>query len=113
MHKREDLDLDYFKNVLLKQREDLQQQIEKVEHEIETLASQGDINDVEDLAALKIQNGRDLSVLDSLKKQLEETDAALKRIEEGSYGICEKTGKPIPVERLKANPTARTVVEAE
>ncbi|OQX74117.1 MAG: hypothetical protein B6D59_03560 [Campylobacteraceae bacterium 4484_4] len=113
MQKREDIDLAYFKNVLEEKKADLEQQIASVNNEIETVAAQGDINDVEDLAALKIQNTRDRSVLESLKNQLEEVKEALKRIEEGSYGICEKTGKPIPIERLKANPTARTVVEAE
>ena len=35
---------------------------------------------------------------------LYEIDAALKRIEDGTYGICELTGKPIPWERLAAIP---------
>src|SRR6478609_55596 len=38
---------------------------------------------------------------------LQEVDAALRRIEEGTYGTCEETGKPIPEERLKAIPWAR------
>ncbi len=113
MRRREDIDLSHFKKILEEKKADLERQIASVNEEIETIAAQGDINDVEDLATLKIQNTRDRSVLESLKNQLEEVKEALKRIEEGSYGICEKTGKPIPVERLEANPTARTVVEAE
>lgn len=42
-----------------------------------------------------------------LQKQLDEVQAALKRIEEGTYGICEKTGKPIDKARLLAVPEAR------
>ena len=38
---------------------------------------------------------------------LYEVDAASKRIEDGSYGICELTGKPIPLARLVAIPWAR------
>jgi RNA polymerase-binding transcription factor DksA len=44
---------------------------------------------------------------------LYEIDAALKRIEEGTYGICELTGRPIPWNRLEAIPWARFSVGAE
>ena len=44
---------------------------------------------------------------------LYEIDAALKRIEDGTYGICELTGKPIPWERLVAIPWTRFSIEAE
>jgi len=44
---------------------------------------------------------------------LYEIDAALKRIEDGSYGICELTGKIIPWERLEAIPWTRFSIEAE
>lgn len=48
------------------------------------------------------------------RQQLEEVNHALEKMDTGTYGICEETGKEIPVERLKAVPTARTVVsEAE
>ena len=42
--------------------------------------------------------------------ELAEVDAALTRIEDGSYGICERCGRPIPVERLEVRPTARLCV---
>jgi RNA polymerase-binding protein DksA len=44
---------------------------------------------------------------------LYEIEAALKRIEEGSYGICELTGKPISWKRLEAIPWTRFSLEAE
>ena len=44
---------------------------------------------------------------------VEEVDAALQRIDEGTYGICERCGKPISEERLKALPTARYHVECQ
>jgi len=44
---------------------------------------------------------------------LYEIDAALKRIEDGTYGICELTGKAIPWERLQAIPWTRFSIEAE
>lgn len=52
--------------------------------------------------------------LDKVDDQLEgEIDAALKRMEDGTYGICEKTGKDIPYERLKAVPYTRYSIDAK
>ncbi|CUB22084.1 General stress protein 16O [Bacillus safensis] len=52
--------------------------------------------------------------LDQVDEQLEgEIDAALKRMEDGTYGICEKTGKEIPYERLKAVPYTRFSIDAK
>ncbi|MGN7856539.1 TraR/DksA family transcriptional regulator [Bacillus sp. 22483] len=52
--------------------------------------------------------------LDQVDDQLEgEIDAALKRMEDGTYGICEKTGKDIPYERLKAIPYTRYSIDAK
>jgi len=47
------------------------------------------------------------SILNQLDNQLNEVNAALDRIEKGTYGICEKCGKPIEKDRLEANPSAR------
>jgi len=52
-----------------------------------------------------------LGLMDSERKLLHEIDDALQRIEQGTYGICEGTGKPIPKARLKAQPWARYCVE--
>lgn len=52
-----------------------------------------------------------LGLMDSERKMVREILDALKRIEQGTYGICEGTGKPIPKGRLEANPWARYCVE--
>ncbi|KXZ21904.1 TraR/DksA C4-type zinc finger protein [Bacillus nakamurai] len=44
---------------------------------------------------------------------LDEVNSALERMEKGTYGICEKTGKEIPYERLEAVPYARRTIEAQ
>ncbi|MCX8108426.1 MAG: TraR/DksA C4-type zinc finger protein [Verrucomicrobiae bacterium] len=54
-----------------------------------------------------------LSLLSSDQDALYEIDEALKRLEKGTYGICEITGKPIPKARLDAIPWARFTVEAQ
>lgn len=52
--------------------------------------------------------------LDQVDDQLEgEIDTAFKRMEDGTYGICEKTGKDIPYERLKAVPYTRYSIDAK
>jgi RNA polymerase-binding transcription factor DksA len=44
------------------------------------------------------------------EEQLTETDAALARLAAGTYGRCERCGRPIPAARLEVRPTARTCV---
>ena len=46
------------------------------------------------------------------RDQLREIDAALQRIEDRSYGVCQLTGKPIPKARLDAKPWAKYTIEA-
>ncbi len=54
-----------------------------------------------------------LSLLSSDQDAIYEIEEALKRIEKGSFGICELTNKPIPVARLEAIPWTRFTVEAQ
>lgn len=54
---------------------------------------------------------RDLSIEEHEEQLLNEIDAALERIENGTYGVCEVEGTPIEFERLQALPWARTHVK--
>jgi RNA polymerase-binding transcription factor DksA len=54
---------------------------------------------------------KDLSILDSLETELAEIEAAIERIDQGTYGIDEVTGAPIDPERLEAVPVARTNID--
>lgn len=51
--------------------------------------------------------------LQELTNQKQAVEKSLKKMEEGTYGICEATGLPIPKERLFAYPTATTIVLPE
>jgi RNA polymerase-binding transcription factor DksA len=55
---------------------------------------------------------KDLSILESLETELAEIEAAIERIDQGTYGIDELTGAPIDPARLEAVPIARTNVDA-
>jgi len=54
---------------------------------------------------------KDLGILDDLEAELAEIEAAIERIDNGTYGIDEVTGRPIDPARLEAVPVARTNVD--
>lgn len=57
------------------------------------------------------ERSKDLAILEGLESDLAEIEAALVRLDEGTFGIDEVTGEPIDPERLDALPTARTNVD--
>jgi len=69
--------------------------------------------DAADFATEEYNRDVILAELSHTQDALYEIEAALKRIEAGSYGICEETGKRIPAARLKAVPFTRFCCEAE
>lgn len=64
-----------------------------------------------DQASETFEREKDLSILERLEEELAEIEAALERLDDGTYGIDEVTGDAIDPERLEAFPTARTNVE--
>jgi RNA polymerase-binding transcription factor DksA len=54
---------------------------------------------------------KDVAILEQLENELAEIEAALQRLDEGTYGVDEVTGEPIAPERLEARPSARTNVD--
>ena len=64
-----------------------------------------------DTASDTFEREKDLSILEGLESELVEIEAALRRLDDGSYGIDEVTGDPIDPARLEALPTARTNVD--
>ncbi len=66
-----------------------------------------------DNASDTFEREKDLSILEQLEAELAELQAALERIDAGTYGIDEVTGEPIAPERLAANPIARTNIDTK
>ena len=60
---------------------------------------------------LNIERERDLALSAQARQQVEEIDHALAKFADGTYGLCEVSGEPIPKERLEAIPWARERVE--
>jgi RNA polymerase-binding transcription factor DksA len=65
-----------------------------------------------DTASETFEREKDLSILEQLEAELAELQAALARVDDGTYGIDEVTGAPIDPARLEARPTARTNIES-
>lgn len=112
MSTRNDLDINDFKTILASEKEKIQNNINALKGELNSIASEDEIDDAVDMAELQTDNANDQAILHRLVAQMAEIDAALGRIQAGTYGICEKTESPIPVERLRANPSARTLIDA-
>jgi DnaK suppressor protein len=55
----------------------------------------------------------DATIEQTIEKRLQYVDRALQKVEEGTYGICDDTGEPIPRGRLEAVPEAIYTVEAQ
>ena len=54
---------------------------------------------------------KDFSLLEQLEAEIGDLDAALRKVEEGTYGICEVCGRSIEPDRLEALPGTRTCIE--
>lgn len=66
-----------------------------------------------DLAKDLIDREVDRSQFEWVKRELAEVDAALQRVDDGTYGVSEISGRPIPDERLRAVPHARARVDEQ
>jgi DnaK suppressor protein len=77
--------------------------------------SEGDMteNDSGDMSQSLFTREMDATVEQTMEKRLESVDRALRKIEEGTYGVCDDTGEPIPRGRLEAMPEAIYTVEAQ
>jgi DnaK suppressor protein len=102
---------EYFRRKLVIWREEI------LRESRETLAALQSENenhpDIADRASSETDRAIELRARDRQRKLITKIDAALARIEEGSYGYCEETGDPISLKRLDARPIATLSVEAQ
>lgn len=111
------INLGYFKKILEKEKESLLNQLRKLARKSSKSndwqprpPETSNIQAAEDSerAAVITKMEADLEIEKTLEGSLDEVNTALLKIEDGTYGLCEKTGDVISEERLKANPTAKT-----
>jgi DnaK suppressor protein len=60
-----------------------------------------------DVASETFEREKDFSILEQVEAELADVDRALRRLDDGTYGVCEACGDPISDERLEAMPAAR------
>jgi len=72
-----------------------------------------DSGDRQDAGALEAARAAVARLAAHDRHRLREVEAALRRLADGTYGVCEETDEPIPVGRLRLEPTARYTVEAQ
>ena len=113
MKKRDDLDFNEFEKILKEKLVHIEDNIEQLRSELDSVGSDDGINDMEDLASLASLSKKDNTILHQQENERDETIHALGKIKNGTFGICEKSARPIPVERLRVNPIARTKVGLE
>ena len=70
-----------------------------------------EVGDIGDVAQPLTAEGQDDAIAESLRNRLTAIDRALDRIAQGTYGKSVRSGKPIPDERLEADPAAELTVE--
>jgi DnaK suppressor protein len=105
---RKNKEYDSFKELLLRQREELNRRIEQRREEI--VADQEPDDEV-GLALRNSSTGMAIANIERELRTLAEIDLSLRRIETGDYGMCGVCGEKIPLARLKAIPWTRCCVE--
>ena len=73
----------------------------------------GQAPDIADRATTESERSIELRARDRQRKLVAKIDAALGRIDDGSYGYCDDTGEPIGLKRLEARPIATLSIEAQ
>jgi DnaK suppressor protein len=100
----------YFRKKLLGWREEI---LKESRETLDQLQESEQHPDTTDRASYESDRGIELRARDRQRKLISKIDAALDRIENGTYGYCEETGEPIGIMRLEARPVATLSVEAQ
>ena len=105
------LQVEYFRQKLLRWRAEL------LADSAETLRSLQEESllkpDLADRASLETERAIELRTRDRERKLISKIDAALSRLDSGTYGYCEETEEPIGIRRLEARPIATLSIEAQ
>ena len=102
---------EYFKQKLTKWKNEL---LRESSQTLSNLQNENEAKpDITDRASEEIDRSFELRTRDRERKLINKIEAALKRIEDGSYGYCDETGDPISIKRLEARPVATLSLEAQ
>ena len=102
---------EYFRQKLVSWKNDL---LKESSQTLTNLQNENEAKpDITDRASEEIDRSFELRTRDRERKLINKIDAALQRIEDGSYGYCDETGDPISIKRLEARPVATLSLEAQ
>ena len=103
--------IEFFRQELLRRRAELlAESSQTLQHLQEETTPEADLAD---RATTETDRALELRTRDRERKLISKIDAALRRIEDGTYGYCEETGEPIGLKRLLARPIATLSIEAQ
>jgi DnaK suppressor protein len=100
------------KERLLEERSDLQSQFDELEestfatNQSDLTGEMGFDEEYADAGTATFERERDLSLVNNVRDLIQRIDKALAKIDEGTYGLCDRCGKPIEKVRIKALPYA-------
>jgi DnaK suppressor protein len=102
---------EYFRLKLLRWRDDILREAKQTLQHLQ----EENVNhpDLADRASSETDRAIELRARDRQRKLIAKIDAALERIEDGTYGYCVETGDPISLKRLEARPIATLSIEAQ
>ena len=89
----------------------LEDERDRLQTQVREMASDDFDENFADSAQVAAEQGEHRTLTDSLEEQLEQVNAALARMDEGTYGRCEVDDEPIAPARLEAFPTARRCMD--
>ena len=101
---------EYFREKLVSWRQDV---LNEVKRPLQPLRTELNQSDIIDRASSEADRALELRARERQRKLISKIDAALARLDEGTYGFCEETGEPIALSRLEARPIATLSVEAQ
>ena len=102
---------EYFRRKLLAWKEEILREAQETIHHLQE--DDGQAPDIADRATTESERSIELRTRDRQRKLIAKIDAALDRIEDGSYGFGEESGEPISLKRLEARPIATLSIEAQ
>ena len=107
------MDQDRARTLLRAERDDVQGLLKDAQTGTEDRESEvdGAEGDISDAAQPLTAQGMDDAIAESLRSRLDAIDRALHRVDDGTYGRSVLSGKPIPDERLEADPAAELTIE--
>ena len=106
-----DKQLDHFRDILNAWKSELIVEVDRTVHHMQDEAA--NFPDPNDRATQESEFGLELRTRDRERKLLRKIESALRRIDDNSYGFCDKTGEEIGLKRLEARPVATLSLEAQ